>query len=49
MRTGAFRYCYEKKKILSLGFIGTGFNGFGFLFHQDIGSYQRGQFSKRES
>ena len=23
MRTGAFRYCYEKKKNYSLGFIGT--------------------------
>ena len=49
MRTGAFRYCYEKKKNLSLVFTETGFNGFGFYFHLDIGSYKRGQFSKRES
>jgi len=32
MRTGALRYCYEKKKTLRLNFIRTAVNGFRFWF-----------------
>lgn len=46
MKTGVKRYCYEKKKIYLLHFIGTGFNGARFLFFCRILDFQNGTFDK---
>jgi hypothetical protein len=49
MRTGAFCYCYEKKKFISSASKGKGLMGSGFGFFQQVWIGKTGPLFKRES